>query len=185
MTIGTLKKETLTLIEEYNDNIDYTDDEDLAKKLNSAINTIQLELATTVAPYDKKVDVSKTDEDDLEYTLPSDFYKLNMVKECSYELYPTTIEFNNKYVGTIKLRYWAYPTRIEDTTADSFSLEIDRSAQEIMKYGVASELLKADLSSNYSIYEAKYQNLKANLSTTRSKGIGQIKPLPASINYFE
>lgn len=186
MTILRLIQDTLIMLEEYNSSTTtYTDDTDLRAKLFPAINTIQYELATTIAPIHKIASISKATIADLESNLPTDFFKLDMVEECSYELYPTTIQFNNEFIGTIKLRYWAFPTIITSSTANTTELELDRPAQEIMKYGVASELLKADLSSDYSVYEAKYQNLKANLDTSRSKGVAQIKPLPESNVYFE
>jgi hypothetical protein len=197
MTLGQLKKETLILIEEYTAKTDtdskpiYTEDEDLRQKLNIAVNSVQTELATKrnnngdiFAPILKVVTVTKESEDDLSYDLPDDFFQLDEVRECRYEVHGNTIDFNNKYIGTIKLRYYAYPTRIDDTTLDTVNLEIDRSAQEIMKYGVASELLKADISSNYSVYENRYLELKSTLETSRTKGIMQVVDLEPSKRFF-
>lgn len=178
MTIGQLKKETLALIEEYNGGATFTDDADLKAKLNYAINTIQTELALDVAPIVKKEVFTKASEDDLEENLPADFYQLYKLNDCHFEIFTNTIEFNNDYIGTINMYYKAYPTRIEDATLDTATLEIDRNAQEIMKWGVASEILKMDPAIDYGIFEAKYQNLKANIDSRKNGGIIQIVKMP-------
>jgi len=184
MTIGQLKKETLALIEEYNGEATFTDDADLKAKLNYAINTIQTELALSVAPIIKKSTIAKASESDLSSNLPSDFYQLYKLAECSFDIFTSTIEFNNDYVGNINMYYKAYPTRIIDTTLDTVELEIDRNAQEIMKWGVASEILKMDPAIDYGIFEAKYQNLKANIDSRKNGNVIQIVSLEPSRNYF-
>lgn len=184
MTLKELKDETMILLEEYNDGATYTDDVDLRKKLSPAINSVQVELATTIAPIIKTESITKSTADDLEHDLPDDFYQLDELKECGWDIYASTIEFNNEYIGTIKMRYKAYPTRINSDTLDTASLEVDRSAQEIMKWGVAAEILKADPSADYISYENEYTRLKNLLDTRRSDGIVQLVSIPESNSYF-
>lgn len=184
MTLGQLKKETMVLIEEYNGTGTYTNDADLAAKLNFAVNTIQTELALDVSPIIKKEVIAKSSTANLEHSLPTDFYQLYRIEECSWDVIGDKINFNNEYIGNINMYYKAYPTRIIDTTIDATELQLDRNAQEIMKWGIASEILKVDPSIDYGIFEAKYQNLKANISASRNGGIMQVVRMQPGKDFF-
>ena len=184
MTLGQLKKETVVLIEEYNGESTFTDDADLAAKLNYAVNTIQTELAMDVSPIIKSEAITKLSTSKLTHNLPADFYQLYRIDECKWDIMGGTIIFDNDFIGTINMYYKAYPTRIDDATLDTANLEIDRNAQEIMKWGVASEILKVDPAIDYGIFEAKYQNLKANINSSRNGGIMQVVSLETGRNFF-
>ena len=54
--------------------------------------------------------------------------------------------------------------KINADTPLTRKLEISRDAVECLIFGVASDILKADVSANYSVYEYKYQELKQKLN---------------------
>ena len=60
--------------------------------------------------------------------------------------------------------HYKYPTQINADTEDSYVFELDRDALEIIPYGVAGDLLKSDVSSNYgTIYSNRYKELIQSL----------------------
>ena len=174
MTLGDIKKMALSLIEEINPKNEYlTDDDDIKAKLNQVCNAIQIDLAQ-VKKICKKFEFERT-SDITDIVLPSDFYQLNKIKEVlEYEIIGNTLFFYDDYEGKVTMFYYAFPTIITDDTSNDYELEIDLDAQMAMPYGIASDVLKADISSDYSIYEAKYQNMKANLNTGKGDSISVI-----------
>lgn len=170
MTLEDMKTKVYSLIEEYSEDADdLTEDEDLAVKMNSVINQIQNELSRLkkipayITYEGKKGDIIRLDD------IVSDIYQLNHVKDVNVNIFDNQIEFNED--GTLKIYYYKYPTQIDQDTDDGQELDLSVDVLEIMPYGVASDLLKSDVSSNYGqIYAQRYQELKSALDPRYSLG---------------
>lgn len=163
MTLEEMKQKVYAMIEEYNENAEnLTDDEDLAMKMNTVINQVQNELARY-----KKIDAYKqmevTEGQMINLTdIDVNIYQLNVIKGVSSEPIGNRILFNEK--GTADIYYFKYPTQINTETLDDYKFELDRDALEIMPYGVAGDLLKSDVSSNYgTVYSNRYRELVQSL----------------------
>jgi len=109
----------------------------------------------------------------LEYTLPDDFYQLNYVtyrgsKLEDYKKLGGKILIPSSYVGEVVVNYFKYPTLIDDDTPDDFELELNPEALTILPYYVASDVLKSDVSANYTAFEAKYNAKLEILNTTKN-----------------
>ena len=170
MTLEEMKQKVYAMIEEYNDEAaDLTDDEDLATKMNGVINQIQNELARI-----KKITASKTmqvtEGQEIEFTdIDENIYQLYGVRGVDYDTMLDTITFNED--GTAKFYYYKYPTQINSETDDDYQFELSRDVLEIMPYGVAGDLLKSDVSSQYgATYTARYQQLLNELDVRTSTG---------------
>ena len=163
MTLEEMKMKVYAMIEEYNENSDnLTDDEDLAMKMNTVINQVQNEIARF-----KKIDAYKqmsVKEGDLINLTDIDIniYQLNIIKGVSYDPIAHKVLFNE--TGTADIYYYKYPTQINADTEDDYKFELDRDALEIIPYGVAGDLLKSDVSSNYGqVYSNRYKELIQSL----------------------
>lgn len=159
MTLEELKIKVLTLIEEYDENSEtLTNDEDIAAKLNGVINMIQNEMAR----YKKidayiELDVEENQEISLE-DIDRNLYQLNLIRGVDYSVIGNRVLFNE--TGTAKVYYYKYPTTINDDTDDSFVMELANDALEVAVYGIAADLLKSDVSSNYgAVYANRYREL--------------------------
>ena len=170
MTLEEMKTKVYALIEEYNENAEeLTDDEDLATKMNGVINQIQNELARY-----KKIEAYATVEgekgDIVNFKdIDSSFYQLNIVRGVDCEIIGQRIKFNKK--GTAEVYYYKYPAQIDIDSDDDVELEISTDVLEIMPYGVAADLLKSDVSSNYGqIYAQRYIEMLNALDPRYSMG---------------
>ena len=106
---------------------------------------------------------------------PDDLFKIDKVKECDFEVLGNDIVFDNNYKGIVSVYYDKYPKKINEDTDGEEELELSRDALEALVYGVASAILKADISSNYSVYEYKYQELKQQLNNANTNGFAWIE----------
>lgn len=168
MTLEEIKNKILSMIEEYNEESDtLTDDEDLATKINGVINQVQNELARY-----KKIDAYKTMEveenEDIALTdIDRLIYQLNVIKDVEYEQVGNRIIFKEE--GTARIYYYKYPKQIDSETEDDFVFDLDRDVLEIMPYGVAGDLLKSDVSSQYgTVYSNRYRELIQSLDPRNS-----------------
>ena len=157
MTLEEFKVKVYSTIEEYSEEADdLTEDEDLALKMNSCINTIMNEMSRF-----KKIDayttLEVTDGDNLSLTdIASDMYQLNLIRGVDYETIQNRVLFNE--TGTAQVYYYKYPKQITNETEDDYKFELDTEALEIMVYGVAGLLLASDISNNYGqIYTNLYR----------------------------
>lgn len=163
MTLEEMKEKIYSMIEEYSEDADeLTEDEDLAAKMNSVINQVQNELARY-----KKIDayttmeVTKDEEINITDIDPS-IYQLNIIKGVDADVIGGRITFNEE--GTAKIYYYKYPNQIDKDTEDSYKFELSRDVLEILPYGVAGDLLKSDVSSNYGqTYSNRYKELLQSL----------------------
>ena len=156
MTLLEIKKKTLQLIEEISDNANLTDDPDIKAKLNSVINQVQFELARMKKiPAYKELEVEKGQVVDMNTI--DNFYQLRLLRFCGvFELVENLVTFQED--GKAVFYYYKYPEAITDSTPDDYEFELSPDALEILPYGVASDLLKSDVSTNYgAIYSQRYE----------------------------
>lgn len=172
MTLLELKKQTMALIEELKGTITapaegaqsvVTDDPDILAKLNYVINNIQYELAQI-----KRIGAKKTFTytDSYEFDLPDDFYQVDKIN-CDYYIYGSKIVLDTEE-ATMDMYYYKYPTVIDNDTDDEFELELTQDCLNAMPYGVASDILKSDISVDYSVYANRYNELKNGLRLSDS-----------------
>lgn len=167
MTLEEMKQKVYSMIEEYSEDADdLTADEDLATKMNSVINQVQNELSRykKIDGY-KEIEVTKDDKISLT-EIDQNIYQLNVIKGVSYEPIGNTILFNES--GIADVYYYKYPEQINADTEDKYEFELDRDLLEIMPYGVAADLLKSDVSSNYgTVYANRYRELIQSLDSRK------------------
>jgi hypothetical protein len=166
MTLKELKTKVLALIEELNASSPLlTDDPDIALKINDVTNQILYELARIKKiPKYFEMEVHKGDL--------LDFSALEA--ECGYTIFQMGNVCGVNYVpkgngtvlkiledGVAEIDVFVYPERITSTTKDNFELEISADVLEIAPYGIASDLLKSDISAEYgSVYGTRYESMK-------------------------
>lgn len=175
MTLEEFKVKVYTLIEEYNEDAeDITEDTDLAAKMNHVINQVMNEVVRF-----KKIPARTTmeirfeageDEYEMEMTDIDDMmYQIDVIRGVESQVIGKTIVF--KQEGTAKIYYFKYPEQIGEDTEDEYEFELDTDAVECMVYGVAADLLKADVASNFGqIYAQRYQELLQRLDARNAMG---------------
>lgn len=110
----------------------------------------------------------------IRYVLPADYYRFNkIITETDYKMYQQIQSFRwetritliipNSIVGNIKFLYFKYPIQIDNNTLDSFELELDTEAQELVPFYVAQLLLKVQNPPISNIIFQEYQSKLANL----------------------
>jgi hypothetical protein len=172
MTLLELKKQTMALIEELKGTIAdpaagaqsvVTDDPDILAKLNYVINNIQYELAQI-----KRIGAKTTFTyvDTYEFDLPVDFYQVDKIN-CDYYIYGSKIVLDTEE-ATMDMYYYKYPTVIDNNTLDTFTMELTQDCLNAMPYGVASDILKSDVSVDYTVYANRYNELKNGLRLSNS-----------------
>ena len=170
MTLLEMKKKVLGLIEELNPDSEYlTDDPDIATKINDVVNQILFELAR-IKKIPKYVPMAVNEGDLIEFA--------DIEKECGYEIYQINMVSGVNYVpkangtilkilesGTAEIDVFVYPERITEKTKDkAYEFELSPDALEIMPYGIAGDLLKSDVSTEYgSVYSARYESMLQRL----------------------
>ena len=160
MTLEEMKAKVYKLIEDYSDEEDdLTEDEDYAAKINDVINQIQNEVARIKKiPVNTTIEVKK--DQIMKFTdIASDLYQLSTIKDVEYEINLDTITFLKD--GTARVFYYKYPKRItEDTEDEAYKFELTQDALEVVPYGVAADLLKSDVSSQYgAVYANRYREM--------------------------
>ena len=170
MTLADVKKKVLALIEELNDDSQYlTDDVDIQAKINYVINQIQFEVARVKKIHGMESFTVTADQEMQLSDIDSNLYQINKVKGLEYEIDGDWITF--KEAGTVKIYYFKYPQVITSTTADSFIFELAPDAIEVLVYGVAADLLKSDVSSDYGVvYANRYKEMMQNLDPRLHSG---------------
>ena len=169
MTLKELKEKVLGMIEELNPNSEHlTDDPDIATKFNDVTNQIMFELAR-MKKIPKYVEMEVTKGDVVEFA--------DIERECGYEIYQIGmvggVNFSSKANGTLlkilesgtaEIDVFVYPERITSKTNDNYEFELSPDALEIMPYGIAGDLLKSDVSTEYgTIYSTRYESMLQRL----------------------
>jgi hypothetical protein len=177
MTLLELKKKVLALIEELNPDSEYlTDDPDISTKINDVINQILYELARMKKiPKYIEIKVNKGELIDyarIEKESGSEVYQISLVEGVSYEYKAQGTIIKALESGTMGVDFFIYPERItEKTNAKGYEFELSPDALEIMPYGVAGDLLKSDVSTEYgSIYATRYETMKQQLDPRYNMG---------------
>ena len=163
MTLEEMKTKVYALIEEYSEDADdLTEDEDLATKMNGVINQIQNELSR-IKKIEEYTTLEGTEGSVINFNEVDDnLYQLNIVRGLNVDIIGQRIKFNE--AGTVEVFYYKYPTQITMDTDDSYEFELSTDVLEIMPYGVAADLLKSDVSSNYGqVYADRYREMKNEL----------------------
>lgn len=166
MTLNEMKKKTLGLIEELNpEHKLLTEDPDIATKINYVINQVMYELAR-MKKIPKYVEMKVAEGDRVTFA--------DIEKRCGYEVYQIGYAGGVKYSpkasgtvlkilenGTLEVECFVYPERITDKTSGNYEFELTADVLEIMPYGIAADLLKSDVSTEYgSIYASRYESMK-------------------------
>jgi hypothetical protein len=170
MTLTEMKKKVLSLIEELNPLSEYlTDDPDIQAKINDVINQILYEMAR-FKKIPKYVEMNVNEGDLLEFA--------DIEKVCGYEIYQIDIITGVRYVpkangtvlkmmetGIAEISCFVYPERITEKTRDgAYEFELSNDALEICPYGIAADLLKADVSTQYGReYAERYNEMLSRL----------------------
>lgn len=167
MNLKEMKRDILALIEELNPSSEYlTDDPDIQAKINSVINQVQMELARM-----KKIPAYTVENvgagDFFEMNDLEDFYQLRLIRtsnDVSYDVIENTVIFADDCEATFF--YYKYPKAITSETPDTYKFELSQDALGILPYGVASDLLKSDVSAQYgSVYQQRYEAMLQRLDS--------------------
>jgi hypothetical protein len=174
MTLKEMKEKVLGMIEELNPNSKLlTDDPDIATKFNDVTNQVMYELAR-MKKIPKYVEMKVTAGQVVEFA--------DIEKVCGYEVYQIGSVSGVAFVprasgtvlkilqsGTAEMDIFVYPERINSKTSDSYEFELSADALEIMPFGIAGDLLKSDVSTEYgTIYSKEYENKLARLDSRYS-----------------
>lgn len=177
MTLLEMKKKVLGMIEELNpDHELLTDDPDISTKINEVINQVMFELVR-IKKIPKYVEMAVSAGDVIEFA--------DIERECGYEIYQIHLVGGVNYVpkangtilkflesGTAEIDVFVYPERITEKTKDkAYEFELSNDVLEIMPYGVAADLLKSDVSTEYgSVYATRYETMLQRLDPRYDTG---------------
>lgn len=170
MTLAEMKKKYLGLIEEVSpESEQLTDDPDIAAKQNEVVNQVMFEMAR-FKKIPKYVEFDVTEGDLITFE--------DIEKACGYEVYQLGTICGVKYAskadgtvlkvlesGVLEVNCYVYPERITDNTKDkAYEFELTPDVLEVMPYGIAADLLKSDVSSEYgTIYATRYESMLQRL----------------------
>ena len=170
MTLAEMKKKVLSLIEELNPLSEYlTDDPDIQAKINEVINQIMFELARyKKIPKYQEIPVSEGDViefADIERAVGYEIYQIDIITGVRYVPKASGTVMKMLETGTAEINCFVYPERIMENTKDkAYEFELSADALEVMPYGVAGDLLKSDVSTEYgAIYYNRYQEMLTRL----------------------
>lgn len=169
MTLLEMKKKVLGMIEEINPDSELlTDDPDIATKINDVINQIMFELARMKKiPKYVEMAVSAGDLVTLENigdAVGYEVYQLGTINGVNYLPKANGTILKIMESGTAEIDCFVYPERITEKTNNSYEFELSPDALEIMPYGIAGDLLKSDVSSEYgAIYANRYESMLQRL----------------------
>lgn len=165
MTLLEMKKKVLGLIEELNPNHALlTEDPDIATKLNDVINQILYEIAR-LKKIPKYVEMAVTEGDlvefaDIESAVGYSVYQLKNVGGVNYAPKADGTVLKILESGTAEIECYVYPETINEKTKDTYEFEISADLLEIMPYGIAADLLKSDVSTDYgAVYASRYETM--------------------------
>lgn len=165
MTLLEMKKKVLGLIEELNPNHALlTEDPDIATKLNDVINQILYEIAR-LKKIPKYAEMAVTEGDlvefaDIESAVGYSVYQLKNVGGVNYTPKADGTVLKILESGTAEIECYVYPETINEKTKDTYEFEISADLLEIMPYGIAADLLKSDVSTDYgAVYASRYETM--------------------------
>lgn len=169
MNLTEMKKKVLAMIEELSpDHEKLTEDPDISTKMNDVINQVMFELCR-LKKLPKYVELPVSDGDVITFG--------DIGEECGHEVYQVGTICGIHYMpkangtvfkvtkgGTAEIDCYVFPKRITEENENTYEFELTADVLEIMPYGVAADLLKSDVSSEYgAVYEKRYQTLLSAL----------------------
>lgn len=191
MTLKDIKIKTFSLIEEYYPELSgLAEDDDVLNKINGVVNSVQMDLMHfRKIPAHTEIEIKEEDSNIINLSGVKDLYQVNkliftpdnenMITTYNY-LDPVTLELDKDFKGKITIYFYKYPEEIKLTFEDEeqrdlydeeYKFEIDRKLLEIMPYGIARDLLRLDMISNYgSLFEKTYNELIQRLDSRRTTG---------------
>ena len=165
MLLEEMKRKALALIEELNPESEYlTDDPDIATKLEDVITQVMFELARNKKiPEYAEMEVTAGDIirfADIKDETDHDVYQISVVRGVDHEIKAQGTVIKVLESGTAEIEYFRYPTRITDKNREKYTFDLSQDVLEIMPYGIAADLLKSDISTEYgTIYAVRYKEL--------------------------
>ena len=171
------KQKVLALIEELNPNSEYlTDDPDISAKINYVFNQVLYEMAR-FKKIPRYVEMAVTEGDliefgDIEKKCGNEIYQIDLVGGVEYQFKANGTVIKVLSSGTAEIDCFVYPERITEKTKDTaYEFELSADALEIMIYGVAGDLLKSDVSTEYgAIYSQRYETMLQRLDSRYNMG---------------
>ena len=191
MKLKEMKEKTFALIEElYPELNNLAEDEDVINKINGVVNSVQMDLMKfRKITANTEINVGLNDDRIIDLKGYDDIYQVNRIILVPNEddmvttfnmIDNTTLEVDNSFAGTIRIYYYKYPTLCKtmfnnDTERQNednrYVFEIDPMLLEIMPYGIARDLLRLDMISNYgSYFERTYNDLIQRLDSRNTAG---------------
>lgn len=176
MKLSEMKRKVLGLIEELNpDSEMLTDDPDIATKIEDVITMVMFELARfKKIPDYVELSVNKGDLirfEDIADETDYEVYQIAVIRGVAYDTKAQGTVFKMLEDGLAEIEYFRYPTRITDKNREKYEFELSQDVLEIMPFGVAGDLLKSDISSDYGrIYSERYENMKQLLDPRYGTG---------------
>jgi hypothetical protein len=169
MTLEEMDKKVLAMIEELNPDSEYlTDDPDISAKKNHVTNQVMFELCRMrkICKY-AEMEVSKGDLitfDDIGGAVGYEIYQLGTVGGADHVFKANGTVIKVLEDGILEVDCFVYPERITDETPGTYEFELSQDVLEIMPYGIAADLLKSDISTEYgAIYANRYESMLQRL----------------------
>lgn len=181
MNLAEMKKKILGMIEELDtDNESLTSDLDIETKLNDTINQVMYELSRMKKiPDYLEMQVQEGDLirfEDIASASGYEVYQIDRVRGVKYEFRANGTILKVMESGTIEIDYFKYPERITEKTNGTYEFELSEDALEILPYGVAGDLLKTDVSTDYGrIFSERYELMLSRLDPRYSMGMFSVE----------
>lgn len=181
MKLLEMKKKVLGLIEELNPDSELlTDDPDISTKINDVINQIMFEMVRIKKlPGYVEIPVEKGDLitfERIEREGKYEVYQISMIGGVMCEPKAQGTIYKVKESGTAEVEYFKYPEKITEKTKDSYEFELTSDVLEIMPYGIAGDLLKSDISTEYgAMYSQRYETMLQRLDPRYSMASMQME----------
>lgn len=177
MTLEEMKSKVLVLIEEAKPGATYdTEDPDIAAKFNDVTNQVMFELAR-MKKIPQYVEIPVTAGQllrfaDIEEACGYEVYQLGLVAGVDYDPKANGTVLKILEDGTAEIDVFVYPERITAATKPkAYEFELSPDALEVMPYGIAADLLKSDISTEYgSIYASRYESMLQRLDPRYQMG---------------
>lgn len=169
MTLKEMKRKVLVLIEEAKPGTTHdTEDPDIQAKLHDVIDQVMFRLAR-MKKLPKYLELPVTAGQlvtfgDIEAAVGYEVYQLGLVSGVRHSFKANGTVIKVQEDGTAEIDCYVYPERITPDTQDSYEFELPPDVLEVMPYGVAGDLLKSDISTEYgSIYSTQFESLLQQL----------------------
>lgn len=171
LTLGDMRRKVLALIEELEEGKEgMTGDVDIRAKFPDVANQIQFELARLKKiPRYVEMPVSAGDVvrfADISAECGMEVFQLGRVGGAACDLRANGTVLKVKESGTLEIDCFVYPDRITPETGDDYEFQLSDDALEVMPYGIAADILKSDVSTDYGkAYKDRYEEMLQRLDS--------------------